>query len=468
MSAARQYSVVTTGTIQPGFDENQVAADFATLLCSPLEVAQTFINAKKCVAADLDEDRAQIYQESLTEIGLQVIVIPSDGSDAANEMQSEPASEAHPDVDVSPEYVAAATPVSEFPAPESIAVSESLRTDERDFYPPSDKQSDVVDLRPPRSAVIDLPPPETYDLDKDTGRVFRLATLAVIAAVLAGSLYITREQVTSTISGLSGQTTHAKTDLASDDITTLLEISGLNSQFVSFTQSVPSAFDEFFEPLVEDDPSVTKTDVSRLMRLIPKAYNAEALQISAGNRLNRMTYASDIVGLIEIYEDPAIQGYIERADRRNIENNRSDFDRFKNSLVDKPLSRARRTALTGIIDSMGLDSAKLDIERDLMRNLIATAGELRPDSETPEAKERVQQEIKLMREAMNAQSNAIRVELIEQLAWQYEHADLVELHQLRDATNRSMVRSLIRETTISYETFMRDATLWLHRELDDK
>lgn len=447
MDLARQYSVMTTGTIASGFDENQVAADFSTLLCSPLETAQSFINAKKCVVADIDEDRARMYEESLTQIGLQVVLVPSDERDAAND---------------------------DYSGDEPHATREDYSGDNlhgaRDDYSDLAQAPSATTLYPesPDSLVVDLRPPDSYeyDLDKDHGRVYRLAFLGLVAAALVGTIYTTRDQVTSTVNGLSEPTTHVKTARASEDVNKLLEMSGLNAQFESFTASLPDVFEEYFEPIIEEDPSITDAGVSRLMRLVPKAYTEDALQISVANRLNRMAYASDILVLQDIYEESVVQSYVQRSASRNVLTDRADFDRFKKELEAKPLSRARLNAVTAIVDAMVLDKTTQEIERDLNRNLIATAGALRPDNGTPEAKARVQNEVKLMRDRVGAESNTIRLQRIAQLAWQYEDADIGELHLLRSAVDRSLVRTLIRETTTAYETFMRDATLWLHSRLD--
>lgn len=434
MDAARQFSVMTTGTIKPGFDEAQVATDFATLLCSPMETAQTFINAKKCVAADIDEDRALIYEESLNEIGLQVVLIPTDRQDAAND----PTTIVVPEV---PEV-----PDDHHAAYECKAPSATILTD---------------------SVVVDLRPPETYELDEDHTRVYRLAFLGVLAAILAGFIYTTRDQVSATVSQFGDQAAHTVEAKASEDIVKLLELSGLNAQFAGFADSLPAAFEDYLDPLVDSDPLVTREAVNQVLRHVPEAFHTEALQASVGNRLNRMTYASDIVGLIDIYEDPVVQTYIKRVESRNVYNDRTGLERFKQNLENKPLSSPRRTAVSAIVDAMGLDKATLDIKRDLNRNFIATASELRPNKDTPETKGRVLADIKLMREQIGAESNDIRLEVIATLAWQHEDADIAELHQLRNALDRSMVRTLFRETSIAYETFMRDATLWLHRELDE-
>ncbi len=437
MDPARQYSVMTTGTLEPGFDGDQVAADFATLWGSPLDTAQTFIHAEKCVASDVDEERAEHYKTSLTAIGLQVVVVPCDRQDATNDEDSGQ-------------------------EPDRFA-SDAIESDSTAYtWPSAPTTSD--------SLVVDLRPPESYEceLDQDRGRVFRLAILGIAAgALLAGTMYMTRHQVTATVvTGLTGPTSFVKVAKASEEVNALLDVSGMNAEFVRFTASVAETFREFFEPIVEQDPAIASTDLKRLLRLVPKAYNSDALQTSVANRLNQMSYASDILVLREIYESPVVQSYVRKTASRNVLNDRADFERFKAELENKPLSSARLTAVSAIVDAMGLNKAALDIKLDLNRNLIVTGGNLRPGYDTPEAKQRMKDDIELMREQVEAESNQIRLELIAQLAWQYEDANIAELHALHTAIDRSLVRTFIRETTTAYEAFIREATLWLHRELD--
>jgi len=64
MSAERTYSVMTTGTVQDGFDENYVAQAFVELLHTTPEKASAFVTSAQCIASNLSKEKAEAYEAS--------------------------------------------------------------------------------------------------------------------------------------------------------------------------------------------------------------------------------------------------------------------------------------------------------------------------------------------------------------------------------------------------------------------
>jgi len=74
--------VMTTGAVEPGFNKDQVAEAFVGLMHLTREMADSFVESKMCVASDLNEQRANDYLQSLSEIGLSVVLVPADKQSA--------------------------------------------------------------------------------------------------------------------------------------------------------------------------------------------------------------------------------------------------------------------------------------------------------------------------------------------------------------------------------------------------
>ena len=85
MSSARLFTVLTTGQIEPGFDETQVALDFVSLLNTTPERAIAFIYSEQQLVVDVDEARALAYQKKLSDIGMQIRIVDSGELHAAND-----------------------------------------------------------------------------------------------------------------------------------------------------------------------------------------------------------------------------------------------------------------------------------------------------------------------------------------------------------------------------------------------
>lgn len=423
MTAVERYTVMTTGTVEPGFDEDQVAADFVDLLHLTPAMAISFVSSKQCVAADLDESRAMAYQQSLSKIGLPVVLVPSDQLDAVS------ANDNH----------------------------HALDDFEKPFDPQSIEQSSdelAEDLR--------LQPAEP----RKNNRTYRLAILGVIVALLAGVITLTKAPSVASAKFVT-QKTYTPEAKASEQIQKLLAVSGANDDFTSFTNVIKIAHTEYFSQLRKQSPTLTDEKYNILMELVPRAYNDVALKNVMGNRLQQLTFESDVIGLIKLFETPSLRQYISLTKERNPMSDPEGYEGFKTALKASPLSSQRRDLIALFIDTLGLDDAAFEIAADLQRNLIANAGELRPDKNTTAAKESVRDEIKLMRAAILPSKPAIRDEAITTLAWQYEGVNIEELAALREKMGGYLIRNHIRELSAGYESYLLKSTTWLHGQLDD-
>jgi len=96
MNAARRFTVLTTGEVEPGFDETQVALDFVDLINTTPERAVAFIHTEQQLVAEIDEERALAYQKKLTDIGMRIRVVDSEELAAANDMEAQRQPESNP------------------------------------------------------------------------------------------------------------------------------------------------------------------------------------------------------------------------------------------------------------------------------------------------------------------------------------------------------------------------------------
>ena len=424
MSAVERYSVVTTGAIVPGFDQDQVAQAFVGLLHISREMADTFVTSKKCVASDLEEPRAMAYQESLKEIGLPVVIVPSD------ELNAAPANDDH---HVSAEPIKSATAV------------------DTDFVPTREIENDpYLEVSKPRKSK----------------RVFYLAALGVITALAAGVFVLTNNPTTSnsTFDAIDSYLPEAK---AGEQIETLLSVSGMNDDFANFPAFIQSAHVEYFDELKKRTPTLTDKKYNELMKLVPRAYNAEALKNAMGNRLQQNTFESDVIGLLKLFENPSVKQYVSLTLQRNPIANPEEFSIFKASLKRTPLPKRRYDAISDFISTLGLDKAAYGVSSNLQRNLITTAAELRPDRNTDASKKRVDNEIQNSRTGFSRLKPEIREELINTFAWQYAEIDTADIKELRNIMDRYLVRNYIRETSAGYENYLLKSTFWLHRKLGE-
>jgi len=434
MNAVKEFSVLTTGKVQPGFDADDVESAFVKLLNSTPEKAHAFVSSEQCIASDLTAERAEAYQEALVEIGLDVTIVPSHTSgEAAN--------------DESADEPSTATDISE--------AAHNQRHDDGEAA-----DSEPVDSR------TQLPIHKNNPPKPSTNRPLRLLLLGVVAAAVGLSVYLTRGP-TIIDTGFGSPTAFHQVPRGNKEIETLISVSGLDAEIEQFSESLTVMHQEYFTELRNTTASVTQKKYQMLMEDVPKAYNAEALHSAMGNWLQRTMFEFDVTELIEMYNMPSVKKYVIAASQRNPSVDPAGFEEFKERLNKNPLSEQRRQALIGVVDSMSMDDAVYNVSGDVQRNLIATAGQLRADKNTPAAKDRVREEIKAMRVAMNWAKPEIRNEVILTLAWQYEGSEVSELHTLRDAVDRSVTRGLVREVTLAYEAFLRDATIWLHRQIDD-
>ncbi len=483
MSAARRFTVMTTGNVEPGFDEDQVALDFISLLHTSPETAVSFVHSEQCVASDISEDRALAYQKSLCEIGLRVVLVQCEDTEAANEPVAASVSENEiPEAKQAAEVevlTEAAQEQQNDLNTESAATTSGSHSGKSEFASEDNASEDTyIGSMPnaPMELIADSAEPVGVDLrpenelmHKRGNRTFRLALLFVIAAVLAGFIVATRSPVSvSAAKSLVAPSQFSQTARASEDITTLLDVSGMKADFEMFTDHMKHAHEEFFRPQLNSNTTLTQEKYDQLLELIPHAYNAQALHDTVGNQLQKTSFEADVVDLIKLYETPIVKRYVEISNERNTQINPDGFETFTASLQESGLSTDRRLAIVGLIDVLGLDTATFDIAGDLSRNLIATAGELRPDKDTQAAKDRVKDEIKAMRAQMTMSKPLLQDHTVNVLAWQLESFTTWEIQELRTAMDRSIARGFIRETTVGYESFLRDATFWLHRHLDDR
>jgi len=209
----------------------------------------------------------------------------------------------------------------------------------------------------------------------------------------------------------------------------------------------------------------TEDHYKRLMKEVPKAYNNRGLQHAVGAWMQRTMFEFDITELTEIYNTELVSGFIALNQVPMDEAALSDLAEFRKSLGKKPLSPERRQGISDLLRVTSIDDAMFDILGDLQRNIIATAGEMRPDANTPAADALVREEIKLMRSAMNDQKNDFRTNLIETLAWRYQEVETNTIYELVRMLDKSAVRSMNRELALAYEAYLRDSTIWLHRQL---
>lgn len=416
MSAAERFTVMTTGSIEPGFDQDQVAADFGGLLHMTGEMAESFVTTAQCVATNLEKPRAVAYQQSLMEIGLPVVLVP------ANDPSAKPANE------------------------------ETRKLAEANYS---------VDIKTEEELAFEA------RQARNKKRTIRFTVLGVAAVALAGVLLFTKAPSVATSQFVTLETFNPE-PRAGEQIEKLMAVSGLNDDFANFSSGMHDAHVEYFSQVKRQSPTLTDKKYDDLMQLVPRTYNESGLKNSMGNHLQQSTFESDVIDLIKLFETPAASQYVALSKQRNPDSDPQGFEQFKASLVDTPLTNRRVNALTLVVDAMGLDDAAFEVTTDIHRNLIATTGALRPDRQTTAAKVRITAEIKAMRLAAASMKPQIREEVITVLAWQYADQSDNELYELRDVMNRYIARNFIRDMSEGFENYLHTSTLWLHRNLDHR
>lgn len=431
MSAVERYTVMTTGAVEPGFNKDQVAEAFVGLMHLTREMADSFVESKMCVASDLNEQRANDYLQSLSEIGLSVVLVPADKQSAElpkfnNQLDNSQLGDQHSlnNFDSSKEFV--------------VPLEHELVDDP------------YLQVSKPRK----------------TNRIYSLIALGVIVTLAAG-FFAYKKVPTGVEAELITLESYKPEIKSGEQIETLLSVLGVQEDFAHFSNFIKTTHTQYLDEKKRKSTTLTNEKYDDLMQLVPRAYNPEALKTVMGNRLQQAAFESDLIDLIALFQTPIVRQYVSLTTAKNPLSDPQGYESFKASLDITPLSENRIQAIADFVDTLGLDDAAFEIAADLQRTLIANAGELRPDKKTTAAKAQIREQIKAMRVTVSRTKPAIRNDVITTLAWQYADVDTGKLRDLQKAMNRYIVRNYIRAMTDGYENYLLQSSMWLHRQLDD-
>jgi len=601
MNAARRFTVLTTGEVEPGFDETQVALDFVDLINTTPERAVAFIHTEQQLVAEIDEERALAYQKKLTDIGMRIRVVDSEELAAANDMEAQRQALERGTLSLQPEsnpvddedteanegtvgeinlvesQIGRSTKASELAssdaeidslsnessladtdlnlpadAPDSEAASKpdqdhtELKSQDAEVSPldaelasqidelaqlksdlgsPSDEPAqDYSDLSSPSdelaqdfsksSSPVGETPQGFTDLNShsavnnnvaqtqanqaqsttldtkndedDIINSIRLAgselesteaeepvftlrnrsvRLLILALIAAGGALFLKTYTDYNISEFTQSTSkYSHTSSVSEDMNKLMDVSGMQGDINLFTTYVPERFDRYLEEN-KDESALPESRFGNVIDLIPRAYNKEALHSTVASWLEKNTFEDDIPLLIEAFDTPNIQAFMELKLTKNRFTDRQGFLEFKEHQINNPQEGSRVRALTRLLDALILDKVDYEIDGDLLRAFITTRGAVRPDKDSTASKELVRNEIKAMRDSLVYSRPDIRSDALLELSWQLEEFSINDIHDIRGALDHFSVRELNNQMVKGYEEYLKQSTLWLQRKL---
>ncbi len=460
MSVARRFTVLTTGEIEPGFDEDQVALDVVDLLNTTPERAITFVHTEQSLVADVDEERALAYQQKLNSIGMRVKIIGSDELAGAND---EINSVIPAVIEVSDQ---ASGQVSDQVSDQisdrvSDRVSDQVNL-ESQIGTHSEKLSEdkiLANIREQGKTKEDIQVAKSSSSNRKL--TLPLLLLALVSALAVASVYFWNTHQSGTTATTNAQQ-YSITNNASRAINELVEISGMDVWMTSFNEILIQRFQNEFSKIVNANSRVTKGE---LMVVVPKAYNDTALRNTVANQLNQTTFEEDVPMFIELFKQPAVQSLIDAKQARNRHLDSEGFLAFQETLEDNPLDGPRQRALYRLLDALILDKVEYELEGDVLRAVISTTGNISINRDEPVAKERVRTELRDMRDALVYARSDIRRNALHELAWQLEESSIEEIHAIRSTLDDSGVRELYRQMVKGYDDFLRKSTQWLRNQL---
>jgi len=266
-------------------------------------------------------------------------------------------------------------------------------------------------------------------------------------------------------SSVDNTSSYQYTDTSSDTIHKLMKVSGINDEMTRFSNAMLDRMHTYYSDPGNSSVVLTEQRYSRLISIVPHAYNKTALHGTVASWVQKHTFEDDIPVLIDVFSSPEVSAFIKAKGLRDSDTNKHDFQEFQKSLVDTPLAGDRNRAITQLFDALVLDNIEYEIEGDTQRAVIAAYGAIRPNKDSTAVKEKVRKEIKDMRDTLVYSRDDIRRYSYQELSWQLEEFSVAEINAIRSALDNSSIRELYRQMSKGYEEFLKNSTLWLQRQL---
>ena len=450
MSVADHYAVKGKGEIQPGFVQSVVIDNFSNLFrLSPHQAAE-YITTPKIINSNLSEQAAQRYAGKLTELGLSVCVVDeaaNNSIEAIDTGESQTATSQAPDLFFCPkchekqpkgeECIRCGIIFSKFRKPGSSAqdqsISEPVETDITTPGKPARKH------RMTRLVLLSL------------------ATLVTFAALFGYPTYKTR---TKHLPAPAVVSEYAPTIDYSTDVSQLMKSAGLSKDWNGLATGIEDLFANGFRRHA-GERGVDSNTIDYLSTAVPKAFNAQAAEISIGNWIDQKFSQQQITQLLTLFGHQAIKrSNAIDADKSTYAGMKA-YEDFKLNLQKHPMATRRRNAIENLVDTMRLDKLMAAIWLSGQQAVSEIAGMSLPDASSSKQLNLTQSYIEDHEETLRWIKPAIREEAIFSIAWHHRSYAISEIQTLTNALDKPLLRQFFSQLSLGVDNFLSEGAYWL-------